>query len=92
MTTVALMSEQADDRLVPRLPTDWWATADVLRYLESVGATITRSTWTTYVTRKQAPAAERVIGGSPVWRPATIRAWQSQRRGQGWRGARNTAT
>lgn len=67
------------------LPDDWWATADVLTYLASVGAPISRGTWTSYVARGQAPAAERVIGKTRVWRPATVKAWHESRRGQGWR-------
>ncbi|MFI6333282.1 hypothetical protein ACIBBG_34200 [Micromonospora chersina] len=40
------------------LPDDWWTTADVLDYLGSLGAGIACSTWSTYVARGQAPAAE----------------------------------
>lgn len=83
------MSEHGQAEPEPALPEDWWATADVLRYLESAGAPIGRSTWSTYVARGQAPPAERVIGGSPVWRPATVRAWHAERRGQGWRAGQS---
>jgi hypothetical protein len=65
------------------LPTDWWTTPDVLRYLEAVGAPIQRGTWSAYLARGQAPAPERRIGNYPLWRPATIKAWQASRQGPG---------
>lgn len=67
------------------LPADWWTTADVLAYLRSVGAGVSRSTWSTYVARGQAPAAEARVGAYPVWRPATVKDWQKQRPGHGGR-------
>jgi hypothetical protein len=69
------------------LPDDWWTTADVLDYLGSLGAGIARSTWSTYVARGQAPAAEGRVGAYPVWRPSTIQAWQESRPGHGGRPA-----
>ena len=56
------------------LPTDWWTADDCAVYLG-----ITRSTWAAYVAREQAPPAERKFGRSPVWRPATIKAWAESR-------------
>ncbi|MEU4623084.1 hypothetical protein AB0G04_24315 [Actinoplanes sp. NPDC023801] len=57
-----------------QLPTDWWTATDCAAFLG-----ITRSTWAAYVAREQAPASERMFGRSPVWRPATVRAWASSR-------------
>jgi hypothetical protein len=56
------------------LPRDWWTTRDVASYLQVAPSTIRA-----YVARRQMPAADRRIGREPVWRPATIRKWQSQR-------------
>lgn len=80
------MSERQTETTAPELPKDWWATADVLAYLESVGSPVARATWATYVSRGQAPAPERKVGRTPVWRPDVIRSWHESRRGQGWRG------
>lgn len=60
-------------------PTDWWTTDNVLAYLRSAGAPISRVTWAAYVSRGQAPAADRMFGRSPAWRPAVIREWQASR-------------
>lgn len=69
----------------PELPSDWWTTEDVLAYLSSAGAPISRATWSAYVTRGQAPAPDRTFGRSPVWLPDSVRAWQAARprRGSG---------
>ena len=56
------------------LPSDWWTTSDVATFLG-----IAPSTIRAYVARGQMPAADRRIGREPVWRPETIRQWQSQR-------------
>ncbi|WP_146164346.1 helix-turn-helix transcriptional regulator [Pseudosporangium ferrugineum] len=61
------------------LPEDWWTTEDVLAFLRTVGAPISRVTWAAYVSRGQAPAADRMFGRSPAWRPAAIRQWQAGR-------------
>src|SRR5688572_11484222 len=61
------------------LPEDWWTTENVLAYLRSAGAPISRVTWAAYVSRGQAPAADRMFGRSPAWRPAVIRDWQANR-------------
>src|SRR6266540_995506 len=53
-----------DDRVPSRLmsgttaelPNDWWTTEDVLAFLRSAGAPISRATWAAYVSRGQAPA------------------------------------
>lgn len=56
------------------LPRDWWTTRDVATFLG-----IAPSTIRAYVARGQMPEADRRIGREPVWRPATIRRWHSQR-------------
>jgi predicted DNA-binding transcriptional regulator AlpA len=56
------------------LPSDWWTTSDVATFLG-----IAPSTIRAYVARGQMPPADRRIGREPVWRPATIRQWHSQR-------------
>ena len=40
---------------------------------------IAPSTIRAYAARGQMPEADRRIGCEPVWRPATIRRWHSQR-------------
>ncbi|GAB7049108.1 helix-turn-helix transcriptional regulator [Catenuloplanes indicus] len=69
------MAETTDNSL----PADWWTTEDVLAYLRSAGAPISRATWAAYVSRGQAPAADRMFGRSPAWRPTAVRAWQASR-------------
>jgi hypothetical protein len=69
-----LMSETTGE-----LPGDWWTTEDVLAFLRSVGAPISRATWAAYVSRGQAPAPDRMFGRSPAWRPAAVRDWQASR-------------
>lgn len=69
------------------LPQDWWTTDDVLTFLRSVGTPISRATWAGYVSRGQAPAADRMFGRSPAWRPAAVRQWQSSRPRRGSRDA-----
>jgi hypothetical protein len=56
------------------LPADWWTTRDVATFLDVAPSTIRA-----YVARGQMPEADRRIGREPVWRPATIRRWHSQR-------------
>jgi hypothetical protein len=56
------------------LPEDWWTTQDVAAFLKVAPSTIRA-----YVARGQMPSADRRIGREPVWRPATIRSWHSQR-------------
>lgn len=68
-----------------QLPEDWWTTADVLAYLEQAGAPISRATWNAYVSRGQAPSADRTFGRSPVWQPESIRRWQAARPRRGSR-------
>ncbi|GAA1025012.1 hypothetical protein GCM10009556_104790 [Acrocarpospora pleiomorpha] len=67
------------------LPTDWWAVADVLRYLESVGCPVTSATWYAYVHGGQPPKPDRLFGRAPAWKPTTIQNWQA---GRPRRGAR----
>ena len=70
-------------RLMPEtsaeLPSDWWTTEDVLAFLRSAGAPISRATWAAYVSRGQAPSPDRMFGRSPAWRPAAVRDWQASR-------------
>ena len=68
------MSEMSRD-----LPADWWTTEDVLEFLRSAGAPVSRPTWASYVSRGQAPAPDRMFGRSPAWRPSAIRDWQASR-------------
>jgi predicted DNA-binding transcriptional regulator AlpA len=56
------------------LPTDWWMASDCAAFLG-----ISRSTWTSYVSRGQAPGPDRMFGRSPAWRPATVQAWAASR-------------
>lgn len=53
---------------------------DVARLLQ-----VAPSTVRSYLSRGEMPAADRLIGRSPVWSPSTIEAWQAGRRGRGWR-------
>ena len=75
------MSETTTDQL----PADWWTITDVLAFLRSAGAPISRATWGAYVSRGQAPSPDRVFGRSPVWRPDAVRQWQSARPRRGSR-------
>src|SRR6266498_2496039 len=52
--TLAVMSATTAE-----LPSDWWTTEDVLAFLRSAGAPISRATWAAYVSRGQAPAPDR---------------------------------
>jgi len=56
------------------LPTDWWTTQDVAKYLG-----VTASTVRSYAARGQMPSADRRIGREPVWQPATIHKWDRSR-------------
>src|SRR5262249_50729788 len=56
------------------LPTDWWPPRDVAPFLNVMPPPIRA-----YVAGGQMPSADRRIGREPVWRPATIRKWHSQR-------------
>jgi hypothetical protein len=69
-----LMSETTAE-----LPSDWWTTDDVLAFLRSAGAPVSRATWAAYVSRGQAPAPDRMFGRSPAWRPTVVREWQASR-------------
>ncbi len=62
------------DSVTEQLPRDWWTTRDVASFLKVAPSTIRA-----YVARDQMPEADRRIGREPVWRPATIRKWHSQR-------------
>ncbi len=69
-----------------QLPADWWTTADVLVFLESVGTPISDATWRSYVARGQAPSPDRNFGRAPVWLPATVREWHAARPRRGSAG------
>jgi predicted DNA-binding transcriptional regulator AlpA len=56
------------------LPTDWWTVEHVAAYLG-----ISAGTWRSYVAREQAPAADRLFGRSPAWRPRTVKTWDESR-------------
>lgn len=56
------------------LPTDWWTISDVATYLG-----IAPSTVRSYLARSQMPEPDRHIGRTAVWKPKTIRAWNSRR-------------
>jgi hypothetical protein len=56
------------------LPDDWWSTDDVATYLD-----VTPSTVRAYLAREQMPQADRRIGRTLLWRPATITTWHSAR-------------
>lgn len=62
-----------------------WTADEVLAYLAEKGKPISRVTWHSYVSRKQAPAADPAlkVGRTPRWRPDHIREWQESRPGQG---------
>ena len=62
------------DFVTAQLPRDWRTTRDVASFLKVAPSTIRA-----YVARHQMPEADRRIGREPVWRPATIRRWHSQR-------------
>jgi hypothetical protein len=55
-----------------------WTTAEVLAYLADNGRTISPSTWLSYVSREQAPAAQHV-GRTPTWSPAEVAEWHVTR-------------
>lgn len=55
--------------------------ADVARLLG-----IAASTWGSYVSRGQAPAPGRHVGGTPVWTREQIDQWQRRRPGRGGPG------
>jgi len=64
----------------PDADADWWVTADVAAYLG-----VTTTTVASYRHRQQMPDPDRVIGRTPVWRPATIIEWHELRPGHGGR-------
>jgi predicted DNA-binding transcriptional regulator AlpA len=65
---------------MPNLDEDWWTPAEVSSYLG-----ISAKTWNSYVSRGQAPVAERFFGRTPAWRSATVKAWKKARPGRGSR-------
>jgi hypothetical protein len=72
---------------VPDPGADWWTMDDIAAYLGVKVASVRR-----YRARPRErgglPPEDRMIGRTPVWRPATIIRWhEHERRGQGWRAA-----
>lgn len=63
--------------------TEEWTVADIAEHLGVTAATVRA-----YAARSQMPAPDRRIGGKPLWRPATIRAWRAERPGMGVGGGR----
>jgi len=61
---------------------DWWTVKDVAAHL---GVSV--HTVSSYRSRQQMPAPDRVIGRTPVWRPARIIDWHADRPGRGGRRA-----
>lgn len=57
----------------PGLPDDWWTSTECA---DAIG--VAYNTWTSYVSRGQAPEADRWFGRTPVWRPGTVRAWRDR--------------
>lgn len=55
-----------------------WTVAEVVAYLASQGRHVARDTWTSYVSRGQAPAPKRRVGRTPVWDPEVIREYDRQ--------------
>ncbi|WP_152990081.1 AlpA family transcriptional regulator [Frankia sp. ACN1ag] len=62
-----------------------WTRDQVLAHIAAAGEPISADTWSSYVSRGQAPTPTRHIGRAPVWDSAQVRAWQAARRGRGWR-------
>lgn len=64
---------------------DWWTTDDVAAYIGVTAATVRR-----YRMRPRdkggLPPEDRMFGRTPVWKPATITAWnENERKGRGAR-------
>ena len=57
----------------------------VVRLLARLGQPMKPSTWSSMVSRCQAPGASQQIGRTPLWDPATVTEWASNRPGQGAR-------
>ena len=62
---------------------EWWTSTEVLEYLASQGQESTLDTWGGYYRRGQAPAPERKVGRTLLWRPPAIREWSAARPGPG---------
>lgn len=63
-----------DQNMLPPL-----STREVLALIRRVsGRTLTASTWRSYVSRGQAPAADSHIGREPLWYEPTIREWMAR--------------
>lgn len=71
----------------------WWASDDVLTYLEQqTGTRPARSTWEAYVARGRAPKPGRRVGRTPQWDADAIRRWHAERPGQAWRAGQSSTT
>lgn len=69
---------------MPTPPTQW-SRDDCASYLS-----IAPNTWSSYVSRRQAPQPAGHVGGSPWWRPEDVKAWNDTRRGPGNWGPHKT--
>src|SRR6266702_643168 len=77
-TVDRVMARGAINPATTGLPDDWWTAGDCARFLG-----ISVATWRAYVSRGQAPTAERRFGRSPAWQPETVKAWAAGRPGSG---------
>lgn len=51
-------------------------------------AGVSVSSWSSYVSRGQAPAATRHVGRTPLWRRDVVETWRDNRPGRGRRNTR----
>ncbi|SBT63117.1 hypothetical protein GA0070622_0058 [Micromonospora sediminicola] len=51
---------------------------EVRAYLAEQGRPMAARTWTSYVSRGQAPAPVRRVGRTPVWSPEDVRQWAAE--------------
>lgn len=72
------------DTREPDLPSDWWTSADVRRFLAAHGIKIARTTWSSWVRRGSAPPPDPKgkIGAYPRWHPEDIRDLLAELLGQ----------
>lgn len=59
------------------MSTDYWTAQDCADHWG-----ISPITWRSYVSRGQAPAPSTRISRTPLWDPATVRAWPRPGRGK----------
>jgi hypothetical protein len=56
-----------------------WTADQVRAWLATQGRPVGASTWSAYVTRRQAPRPVRHVSRTPLWSAADVRAWHAQR-------------